>query len=57
MVEEKLQRQDLFALLTPKEVEVLSDASGVVSLKKGEKCTRRGFQQATSLYSLRAGSS
>ncbi|MFZ0962147.1 MAG: cyclic nucleotide-binding domain-containing protein [Terriglobia bacterium] len=43
MVIEKLQRQDLFALLTPKEVERLSSASGVVKLKKGEKVYSEGL--------------
>jgi CRP/FNR family cyclic AMP-dependent transcriptional regulator len=39
---EKLKRQDLFALLTPKEVERLSSASGVMGLKKGDKVYSEG---------------
>jgi len=54
MVAEKLLRQDLFALLTPKEVEVLSNASGVVSLKKGEKVYSEGIP-ASHLFVLLKG--
>jgi signal-transduction protein with cAMP-binding, CBS, and nucleotidyltransferase domain len=43
MVMEKLQRQDLCALLNPKEVERLSRASGVVGPKKGEKLYSEGL--------------
>ena len=42
MVVEKLQSHELFALLTPKEVERLSNASGVVKLKKGDKVYSEG---------------
>jgi signal-transduction protein with cAMP-binding, CBS, and nucleotidyltransferase domain len=51
---EKLQGQDLFALLTPKEVEVLSNACGVVSLKKGERVYSVGFP-ASHLFVLLKG--
>ncbi len=54
MVVEKLHRQDLFALLTPKEVEVLSDACGVVSLKMGEKVYSEGLP-ASHLFVLLKG--
>ena len=55
MVVEKLQSHELFALLTPKEVERLSSASGVVKLKRVIKSTGRVFQRVTSLYFLRGG--
>ena len=42
MVTEKLQSHELFALLTPKEVERLSNASGVVKLKEGDKVYSEG---------------
>lgn len=54
MVVEKLQRQDLFALLNPKEVERLSSASGVVGLKKGEKVYSEGLP-ASHLFVLLKG--
>ena len=54
MVVEKLQRHDLFALLTPKEVERLSNACGVVRLKKGEKVYSEGFP-ASHLFVLLKG--
>jgi len=54
MVEESLQRQDLFALLTPKEVEKLSIACGVVRLKKGEKVYSEGLP-ASHLFVLLKG--
>ena len=54
MVVEKLQRQDLFALLTPKEVESLSSSCGVVKLKKGEKVYSEGFP-ASHLFVLLKG--
>ena len=43
MVEEKLKGHDLFALLTPKEVEILSSASRVASLKVGQKVYYEGL--------------
>ena len=43
MVVEKLQSHELFALLTPKEVERLSNASGVVKLRKGERAYVEGI--------------
>jgi len=54
MVVEKLQRQDLFAFLTPKEVERLSNACGVVTLKKGEKVYSEGLP-ASHLFILLKG--
>lgn len=54
MVVEKLQRHDLFALLTPKEVERLSRACGVVGLKKGEKAYSEG-RPASHLFVLLKG--
>jgi len=54
MVEEKLKGHDLFALLTPKEVERLSRASGVVNLKKGEKVYSEGHP-ASHLFVLLRG--
>ncbi len=55
MVVEKLQRQDIFALLDQKEVEVLSDACGVVSLKKGEKVYSEGFPASHLFVLLKGG--
>lgn len=43
MVIEKLERQELFGPLTPKEVEKLSNASGVVQLRKGERVYAEGM--------------
>ena len=37
MAVEKLERHELFELLSPKEIERLSGASGVVKLKEGER--------------------
>jgi len=54
MVEATLKGHDLFALLTPKEVERLSSASGVVSLKKGDKVYSEGFP-ASHLFILLKG--
>ena len=54
MVIEKLQSHELFALLTPKEVERLSNASGVVKLKKGEKVYSEGVP-ASHLFVLLKG--
>ena len=51
---EKLQRQDLFALLTPKEVESLSSACGIVKLKRGEKVYSEGIP-ASHLFVLLKG--
>jgi CRP-like cAMP-binding protein len=42
MLNEKLQQHELFGLLTPKEVERLSNASSVVKLGKGEKVYAEG---------------
>jgi CRP-like cAMP-binding protein len=42
MAVEKLERHELFALLSPKEVERLSNASGVVTLKQGERVYSEG---------------
>lgn len=54
MVVEKLQHHELFALLTPKEVERLSEASGVVKLGKGERVYAEGIP-ATHLFVLLKG--
>ena len=54
MVIEKLQSHELFALLTPKEVERLSNASGIVKLKKGEKVYSEGIP-ASHLFVLLKG--
>jgi signal-transduction protein with cAMP-binding, CBS, and nucleotidyltransferase domain len=54
MVEEKLKSHDLFALLTPKEVERLSNACGVVKLTKGEKVYSEGLP-ASHLFVLLKG--
>jgi signal-transduction protein with cAMP-binding, CBS, and nucleotidyltransferase domain len=43
MVIEKLQHHELFALLSPKEVEKLSNASAVVKLGKGDLVYTEGF--------------
>ena len=43
MAVEKLERHELFELLSPKEMESLSFASGVVKLKEGEKVYSEGM--------------
>lgn len=40
---EKLEKHELFGLLNPKEMERLSNASGVVKLKKGDKVYSEGI--------------
>ena len=54
MVEERLKGHDLFALLSPKEVEILSSACEVVSLKAGQKVYNEGIP-ATHLCILLKG--
>ncbi len=54
MIERELKAHDLFALLTPKEVETLSSACGVASLKKGEKVYSEGLP-ASHLFVLLKG--
>ena len=54
MVIEKLQNQELFGLLTPKEVERLSNASGIAKHKKGEKIYSEGIP-ASHLFVLLKG--
>ena len=54
MVVEKLQHHELFGLLTPKEVERLSNASGVVKLGKGERVCAEGIP-ASHLFVLLKG--
>ena len=54
MVIEKLQHHELFGLLTPKEVERLSGASGVVKLGKGERVYAHGAP-ASHLFVLLKG--
>ena len=54
MVIEKLQHHELFGLLTPKEVERLSNASGVVKLAKGERVYAEGIP-ASHLFVLLKG--
>lgn len=55
MVIESLQHEELFGLLTPKEVERLSNASAVVNLKKGERVYAEGMP-ASHLFVLLKGS-
>jgi len=54
MVISKLQHHELFGLLTPKEVERLSNASGVVNLGKGERVYAAG-NPASHLFVLLKG--
>jgi CRP-like cAMP-binding protein len=54
MVTEKLQRHELFGLLTPKEVERLSNTAGVVKLEKGERVYAEGIP-ASHLFVLLKG--
>jgi signal-transduction protein with cAMP-binding, CBS, and nucleotidyltransferase domain len=54
MVMEKLKGHELFRLLSPKEVERLSAASGVMKLKEGERVYADGFP-ATHLFVLLKG--
>jgi signal-transduction protein with cAMP-binding, CBS, and nucleotidyltransferase domain len=54
MVIEKLQSHELFRLLTPKEVERLSNASSIVKLKKGERFYSEGVP-ASNLFVLLSG--
>jgi hypothetical protein len=52
MVVEKLRHHEIFGLLTPKEVDGLSTASGVVKLAKGERAYSEGGQRLTCLFFL-----
>jgi CRP-like cAMP-binding protein len=54
MVGEKLQHHELFGLLTPKEVERLSNVSAVVKLGKGERVYAEGIP-ASHLFVLLKG--
>jgi len=54
MVVEKLASHELFGLLSPKEVETLSNASGVVKLKEGERLYSDGLP-ASHLFVLLSG--
>lgn len=54
MVVEKLEHHELFELMTPKEVERLSDVSGVMTLAKGEKVYSEGMP-ASHLFVLLKG--
>lgn len=54
MVVEQLQHHELFELLTPKEVDKLSNASGVVKLAKGERVYGEGVP-ASHLFVLLKG--
>ncbi len=54
MVIESLQHEELFGLLTPKEVERLSNASAVVNLAKGERVYAEGMP-ASHLFVLLKG--
>lgn len=54
MAEEKLEKHDLFAPLNPREIERLSNASGVVSLKQGERFFSEGHP-ASHLFVLLKG--
>ena len=51
---EKLRRHELFQLLNPKEIERLSNASGVVKLKEGERVYSEGVP-ASHLFVLLKG--
>ena len=54
MAVEKLERHELFELLSPKEIERLSSASGVVKLKEGERLYSDGIP-ASHLFVLLKG--
>ena len=54
MVADELGRHELFELLSPTEIEVLSNASGVVKLAKGQRICREGAP-ATHLFILLKG--
>ncbi|SPE28118.1 hypothetical protein SBA2_380025 [Acidobacteriia bacterium SbA2] len=54
MVGEKLQHHELFGLLTPKEVESLSNVSGIVNLAKGDRVYAEGIP-ASHLFVLLKG--
>ena len=54
MVGEMLQQHELFGLLTPKEVETLSNVSGVIKLGKGEIVYGEGIP-ASHLFVLLKG--
>ncbi|HUX16334.1 MAG TPA: cyclic nucleotide-binding domain-containing protein, partial [Phycisphaerae bacterium] len=43
MAVEKLEKHELFAPLNPREIERLSNASGVVTLKEGERFYSEGL--------------
>jgi CRP-like cAMP-binding protein len=43
MAVERLEKNELFALLSPKEIETINSASGVVRLKEGEKLYSEGM--------------
>jgi len=51
---EKLQKHELFGLLTPKEIETLSKVSGVVQLKEGGRVYSEGVP-ASHLFVLLKG--
>lgn len=54
MALEKLEKHELFGLLSPKEIQGLSNASGVVKLKKGDKVYSEGIP-ASHLFVLLKG--
>jgi len=54
MALEKLEKHELFGLLSPKEIERLSKASGVAKLKKGDKVYSEGIP-ASHLFVLLKG--
>ena len=54
MLVEGLGRHELFELLNPKEIETLSNASGVVKLEEGQRICRDGAP-ATHLFVLLQG--
>jgi CRP-like cAMP-binding protein len=54
MAVEKLEKHEVFRLLNPKEMERLSNASGVVKLKKGDKVYSEGIP-ASHLFVLLEG--
>ena len=54
MAVEKLEKHELFGLLSPKEIERLSNASGILKLKKGDKVYSEGIP-ASHLFVLLKG--
>ena len=57
MAVEKLEKHELFGLLSPEDIGRLSNVSGLVKLKKGDKICSEGIPASHlfSLFSSRAG--